>query len=67
MFKNIQPLHDRILVKRSQEQEEKTAGGIIIPDTTKEKAQKIYLTRDQQEYIHLSLHVLLRTLSERYL
>ena len=33
---NIKPLHDRILVRRLQ-QEEKTAGGIIIPDTAKEK------------------------------
>jgi chaperonin GroES len=33
---NIRPLHDKILVKRLQE-EEKTKGGIIIPDTAKEK------------------------------
>ena len=32
----IRPLHDRILVKRIDE-EEKTKGGIIIPDTAKEK------------------------------
>ena len=32
----IRPLHDRILVKRLQEQE-KTAGGLFIPDTAKEK------------------------------
>jgi len=32
----FRPLHDRVLVKRV-EQEEKTAGGIIIPDTAKEK------------------------------
>lgn len=32
----IRPLHDRILVKRL-ESEEKTAGGIIIPDNAKEK------------------------------
>ena len=32
----IRPLQDRILVKRVQE-EEKTKGGIIIPDTAKEK------------------------------
>lgn len=32
----IRPLHDKILVKRLQE-EEKTKGGIIIPDTAKEK------------------------------
>lgn len=32
----FRPLHDRVLVKRI-EQDEKTAGGIIIPDTAKEK------------------------------
>ena len=32
----IRPLHDRILVERLEE-EEKTKGGIIIPDTAKEK------------------------------
>ncbi len=32
----IRPLHDRILVQRLEE-EEKTKGGIIIPDTAKEK------------------------------
>lgn len=32
----FRPLHDRILVRRLEE-EEKTAGGIIIPDTAKEK------------------------------
>jgi chaperonin GroES len=32
----IRPLHDRVLVKRVQE-ENKTKGGIIIPDTAKEK------------------------------
>jgi chaperonin GroES len=35
----IRPLHDRILVKRI-EGEEKTKGGIIIPDTAKEKPQE---------------------------
>jgi chaperonin GroES len=34
----LRPLQDRILVKRIQE-EEKTAGGIFIPDTAKEKPQ----------------------------
>lgn len=33
---NFRPLHDRVLVKRV-EQEQKTLGGIIIPDTAKEK------------------------------
>jgi len=32
----FRPLHDRVLVERLDE-EEKTAGGIIIPDTAKEK------------------------------
>ncbi len=32
----IRPLHDRVLVRRI-EQDEKTAGGIIIPDTAQEK------------------------------
>jgi len=36
---NIKPLNDRILVVR-MEQETKTAGGIIIPDTAKEKPQE---------------------------
>ena len=35
----IRPLHDKILVKRVAE-EEKTKGGIIIPDTAKEKPQE---------------------------
>jgi chaperonin GroES len=35
----FRPLHDRVVVRRL-EQEEKTAGGIIIPDTAKEKPQE---------------------------
>ncbi|MFL5135256.1 MAG: co-chaperone GroES [Microvirga sp.] len=35
----FRPLHDRIVVKRI-DAEEKTAGGIIIPDTAKEKPQQ---------------------------
>jgi chaperonin GroES len=34
----IRPLHDRVVVKRL-EQEEQVRGGIIIPDTAKEKPQ----------------------------
>ncbi len=33
---NLKPLNDRVIVKRIEE-EQKTAGGIIIPDTAKEK------------------------------
>ena len=35
----FRPLHDRVVVRRV-EAEEKTAGGIIIPDTAKEKPQQ---------------------------
>jgi chaperonin GroES len=35
----FRPLHDRILVRRIEEQQ-KTKGGIIIPDTAKEKPQE---------------------------
>ena len=35
----FRPLHDRVLVRRIEE-DEKTAGGIIIPDTAKEKPQQ---------------------------
>jgi len=36
---NFRPLHDRVVVKRI-DAEEKSAGGIIIPDTAKEKPQQ---------------------------
>jgi chaperonin GroES len=36
---NLRPLQDRIIVKRLEE-ETKTAGGIFIPETAKEKPQK---------------------------
>ena len=36
---NFRPVHDRVLVRRV-EAEEKTLGGIIIPDTAKEKPQE---------------------------
>ena len=39
MAAKVKPLHDRIIVKRLDE-EEKTAGGIIIPDAAKEKPQE---------------------------
>ncbi len=35
----IRPLHDRVIIQRVKE-EEKTKGGIIIPDTAKEKPQE---------------------------
>ena len=36
---NFKPLHDRVVVKRI-DTDEKSSGGIIIPDTAKEKPQK---------------------------
>lgn len=38
MFDKIKPLYDKVLVQRLEE-EDKTPGGIIIPDSAKEKAQ----------------------------
>ena len=35
----VRPLHDRVLIKRIEEQET-VKGGIIIPDTAKEKSQE---------------------------
>ena len=39
MFTKVRPLHDRIIVRRIEETEQKV-GGIIIPDTAKEKPQQ---------------------------
>jgi chaperonin GroES len=39
MTTKIRPLHDRVIVKRIEE-EEKTKGGLFIPDTAKEKPQE---------------------------
>jgi chaperonin GroES len=39
MTTNIRPLHDRVIVKRIEEGEQ-ASGGIIIPDTAKEKPQE---------------------------
>ena len=38
MSRTIRPLHDRVLVRRVED-EDKTDGGIIIPDAAKEKGQ----------------------------
>ena len=40
MAVHIRPLHDRLIVKRIEEREQKSTGGIIIPDTAKEKPQE---------------------------
>ena len=48
---NVTPLHDRVIVKPAPA-EEKTAGGIIIPDTAKEKPQRGVVA---VSYTHLTL------------
>jgi chaperonin GroES len=40
MATQVRPLQDRVIVKRIEEREERSAGGIIIPDTAKEKPQE---------------------------
>lgn len=40
MVLKIRPLHDRVVVKRIEEDQQKSAGGIIIPDTAQEKPQQ---------------------------
>jgi chaperonin GroES len=40
MATRFRPLQDRVIVKRTEEKEERSAGGIIIPDTAKEKPQE---------------------------
>ena len=36
----VRPLHDRLIVQRLEDDEEQQVGGIIIPDTAKEKPQQ---------------------------
>jgi chaperonin GroES len=40
MATNIKPLHDRVIVRRLDESSDKTAGGLYIPETAKEKPQE---------------------------
>jgi chaperonin GroES len=40
MAVSLKPLGDRVLIKRLEEKEQKTSGGIYIPDTAKEKPQR---------------------------
>ena len=40
MATQVRPLEDRVIVKRIEEQEQKSAGGIITPDTAREKPQE---------------------------
>jgi chaperonin GroES len=40
MAMRVRPLQDRVIVKRIEDQEQRSVGGIIIPDTAKEKPQE---------------------------
>jgi len=40
MGTRVRPLQDRVIVKRIEAQEQRSVGGIIIPDTAKEKPQE---------------------------
>ena len=40
MATNIKPLHDRVIIKRIEDNTDKTAGGLYIPDSAKEKPQE---------------------------
>ena len=40
MATRVRPLHDRVIVRRIEEQDQRSAGGIIIPDTAKEKPRE---------------------------
>jgi chaperonin GroES len=40
MATKITPLHDRVIIKRIEDSENKTAGGLFIPDSAKEKPQE---------------------------
>jgi chaperonin GroES len=40
MATNIKPLHDRVIIRRIEDSVDKTAGGLFIPDTAKEKPQE---------------------------
>jgi chaperonin GroES len=57
MSLNFRPLHDRVVIRRV-ESEERSKGGIIIPDTAKEKPQEGEVVavgpgaRDEQGHVH---------------
>ncbi len=40
MSVKVKPLHDRVLIERLEEEVQKTAGGLFIPDTAKEKPMR---------------------------
>ena len=71
MAVNLTPLHDRVVVKRIEEKES-VKGGIIIPDSAKEKQQEGEVIavgggkREKGELIHLDVKVGDRVLFGKY-
>jgi len=69
---NVRPLHDRIIVQRTEEQEQKV-GGIVLPDTAKEKPQEGVIIAagsgrvlDSGERLALEVHVGNKVLYAKY-
>lgn len=72
MAKNIKPLGTRVLVQRIENEEQKTDGGIFIPDTAKEKPQEAEVIalgtgkNDEGEIIEFSVKVGDKVLISKY-
>ncbi|MBL9152118.1 MAG: co-chaperone GroES [Verrucomicrobiales bacterium] len=72
MAKNIKPLGTRVLVKRIENEEQKTDGGIFLPDTAKEKPQEAEVIalgtgkNDEGEIIEFSVKVGDKVLISKY-
>lgn len=72
MATNIKPLGTRVLVKRIENEEQKTDGGIFLPDTAKEKPQEAEVLalgtgkNDEGEIIEFSVKVGDKVLISKY-
>jgi chaperonin GroES len=72
MATNIKPLGTRVLVKRIEEEEQKSDGGIFLPDTAKEKPQEAEVIalgtgkNDEGETIEFSVKVGDKVLISKY-
>ncbi len=72
MATNIKPLGTRVLVKRIENEEQKTDGGIFLPDTAKEKPQEAEVLalgtgkNDEGEIIEFSVSVGDKVLISKY-
>ena len=72
MATKIQPLGTRVLVKRIEEEEQKSDGGIFLPDTAKEKPQEAEVValgtgkNDEGEIVEFSVKVGDKVLISKY-